>query len=133
LPPDRPAPALQAGIEVRAEEPLLPAAGRGERSTKTELYLVSEVQNVYRSQGVDINDKHIELIVRQMLKKVRIEDPGETQFLPGQLVDKPVLYRENARAAVDATERLSAQRTTGEDGEVEGVEEGEEDTKPAEA
>jgi DNA-directed RNA polymerase subunit beta' len=134
LPPDRPAPALRPGIEVRAEEPLLPAAGRGERSTKTELYLVSEVQNVYRSQGVDINDKHIELIVRQMLKKVRIEEPGDTQFLPGQMVDKPVVYRENARAAVDATERLVAQLSAGEgDGEtVEGAVEVEEDTRPAE-
>ena len=72
---------------------------RHDRSTKTELYLVSEVQNVYRSQGVDINDKHIELIVRQMLRKVRVDDPGGTHFLHGQMVDKPVLYRENTRAA----------------------------------
>jgi DNA-directed RNA polymerase subunit beta' len=55
------------------------------------------VQNVYRSQGVDIHDKHIELIVRQMLKKVRIENAGETDLLPGQLVDKVVLERENGR------------------------------------
>ena len=73
--------------------------GTRDRSTKTELYLVSEVQNVYRSQGVDINDKHIELIVRQMLRKVRVDDPGGTHFLHGQMVDKPVLYRENTRAA----------------------------------
>jgi len=66
-------------------------------STPTELYLVGEVQNVYRSQGVDIHDKHIELIVRQMLKKVRVENAGETDLLPGQLVDKVVLERENAR------------------------------------
>src|SRR5918994_1214404 len=57
-------------------------------STPTELYLVEEVQKVYRSQGVDIHDKHIELIVRQMLKKVRVENAGETDMLPGQLVDK---------------------------------------------
>src|SRR5207253_1819949 len=51
-------------------------------STPTELYLVGEVQKVYRSQGVDIHDKHIELIVRQMLKKVRVENPGDTDLLP---------------------------------------------------
>ena len=50
-------------------------------------YLIKEVQRVYRTQGVDINDKHIEVIVRQMLKKIRIEDNGDTEFLPGTLVD----------------------------------------------
>src|SRR3954464_14335071 len=65
--------------------------------TSTELYLVGEVQKVYKSQGVEIHDKHIELIVRQMLKKVRVENAGETDLLPGQLVDKNVLDRENAR------------------------------------
>jgi DNA-directed RNA polymerase subunit beta' len=55
------------------------------------------VQKVYRSQGVDIHDKHIELIVRQMLKKVRVENAGDTDLLPGQLVDRVVLERENAR------------------------------------
>ena len=64
-------------------------------STPTELYLVGEVQKVYKSQGVDIHDKHIELIVRQMLKKVRVENSGETDFLPGQMVDRVVLEREN--------------------------------------
>ncbi len=66
--------------------------------TATELYLVGEVQKVYKSQGVDIHDKHIELIVRQMLKKVRVEDNGGTDLLPGQLVDKLIFERENARA-----------------------------------
>ncbi len=70
-------------------------AGKG--STPTELYLVGEVQKVYKSQGVDIHDKHIELIVRQMLKKVRVENSGTTELLPGQLVDKVVLERENTR------------------------------------
>jgi len=70
-------------------------AGKG--STPTELYLVGEVQKVYKSQGVDIHDKHIELIVRQMLKKVRIVNSGDTDFLPGQMVDRPALERENAR------------------------------------
>jgi DNA-directed RNA polymerase subunit beta' len=68
-------------------------------STATELYLVGEVQKVYKSQGVDIHDKHIELIVRQMLKKVKVREAGDTELLPGQLVDKVVLERENARVA----------------------------------
>jgi len=59
-----------------------------ERRTKTEQYLVKEVQEVYKSQGVDINDKHIELIVRQMLKKVRVDQKGDTDYLPGQFVDR---------------------------------------------
>ena len=50
-------------------------------------YLLQEVQRVYRLQGVEINDKHIEMIVRQMLKKIRIEDNGDSDFLPGTLVD----------------------------------------------
>ena len=50
-------------------------------------YLISEVQKVYRNQGVDINDKHIEVIGRQMLKKIKIEDGGDTEFLPGALID----------------------------------------------
>src|SRR5262249_4344510 len=51
-------------------------------------YLLAEVQNVYRSQGVKINDKHIEIILNQMLRKVKVEDPGDTKFLPGEAVDK---------------------------------------------
>lgn len=50
-------------------------------------YMLQEVQRVYRLQGVEINDKHIEVIVRQMLKKVRIENNGDSEFLPGTLVD----------------------------------------------
>ena len=73
-------------------------------STPTELYLVAEVQKVYKSQGVEIHDKHIELIVRQMLKKVRVESAGDTDLLPGQLVDRVVLERENARVKVEKKE-----------------------------
>jgi DNA-directed RNA polymerase subunit beta' len=50
-------------------------------------YMIQEVQRVYRLQGVEINDKHIEVIVRQMLKKIRIENSGDTEYLPGTLVD----------------------------------------------
>jgi DNA-directed RNA polymerase subunit beta' len=53
----------------------------------TQKYLVDEVQEVYRSQGVDIHDKHIEVIVRQMLRRVRVVNPGDSQFLPAELVD----------------------------------------------
>jgi DNA-directed RNA polymerase subunit beta' len=55
------------------------------------------VQKVYKSQGVEIHDKHIELIVRQMLKKVRVDTNGDTELLPGQLVDRVVVERENAK------------------------------------
>jgi DNA-directed RNA polymerase subunit beta' len=60
-------------------------------------YLVNEVQEVYRLQGVRINDKHIEVIIRQMLKKVRVEDPGDTEFLATQQVDKWIFQKENTR------------------------------------
>ncbi len=70
---------------------LLEIRGRDE----TESYLVAEVQEVYKSQGVDINDKHIELIARQMLKRVRVDKKGETDCLPGSLVDRHALKRRN--------------------------------------
>jgi DNA-directed RNA polymerase subunit beta' len=57
-------------------------------------YLVDQIQEVYRQQGVPIDDKHIEIIVRQMLQKVRIEDPGDTRFLEGEMVDKIILRAE---------------------------------------
>jgi DNA-directed RNA polymerase subunit beta' len=66
-----------------------------ERRTRVEVYLVSQVQEVYKSQGVDINDKHIEVIVRQMLKKVRVDQKGDTDYLPGQFVDRHELRRAN--------------------------------------
>ena len=58
-------------------------------------YMTREVQRVYRLQGVDINDKHIEIIVRQMLKKIRIDEPGDTDYLPGSLVDILELEEKN--------------------------------------
>ncbi|MBD0339153.1 MAG: DNA-directed RNA polymerase subunit beta', partial [Thermoleophilia bacterium] len=75
--------------------------------TETELYLVGEVQKVYKSQGVDIHDKHIELIVRQMLKKVRVETPGDSELLPGQLVDRAAVERENARIKKEKGEQAT--------------------------
>jgi DNA-directed RNA polymerase subunit beta' len=67
--------------------------------TETEQYLVKEVQEVYKSQGVDINDKHIELIVRQMLKKVRVDQKGDTDYLPGQFVDRYEFAKVNEEVA----------------------------------
>ncbi len=61
-------------------------------------YLIKEVQMTYRMQGVDINDKHIEVIVRQMMRKVRIEDPGSTELLQGTSVEKRELYKANEAA-----------------------------------
>jgi DNA-directed RNA polymerase subunit beta' len=61
-------------------------------------YLVNEIQEVYRLQGVRINDKHIEVIVRQMLQKVEIEEPGETTLLAGEQVDRTEFEIENAKA-----------------------------------
>ncbi len=61
-------------------------------------YILEQVQSVYRSQGVEINDKHVEIIVRQMLKKVRIENAGDTDLLPGELVDMVTFQDENLKA-----------------------------------
>ncbi|HPK39162.1 MAG TPA: DNA-directed RNA polymerase subunit beta', partial [Bacteroidales bacterium] len=63
--------------------------------TKVQEYIVNEIQSVYRNEGVKINDKHFEVIVRQMMRKVEIVDPGDTRFLPEQLVDKWEFMQEN--------------------------------------
>jgi DNA-directed RNA polymerase subunit beta' len=60
-------------------------------------YLVTEVQSVYTSQGVTIHEKHIELIIKQMLRRVSVVEPGDTEFLPGQLVDRVIFQAENQR------------------------------------
>ena len=102
-------PEFVEGAEIRANTPITEGSvyphailendlryDRG--STTTERYLVDEVQKVYRAQGVDIHDKHIEVIVRQMLRKVVIDDPGDTKLLPEQVADRfTVLDRERAR------------------------------------
>ena len=64
-------------------------------------YLVGEIQNVYRVQGVKINDKHIEVMVKQMLKKTEIIDEGDTQFLKGEQVDLSELKEENEKIAIN--------------------------------
>ena len=67
-------------------------------------YMIREVQRVYRLQGVEINDKHIEVIVRQMLKKIRIENNGDTDFLPGTLVDVLDFEEKNEELAAEGKE-----------------------------
>lgn len=71
-------------------------------------YLVNQVQEVYRLQGVDINDKHVEIIVRQMLKKIRVTDPGDTSMLYGEEVDKKEFERENQKVASEGGKAAQA-------------------------
>jgi DNA-directed RNA polymerase subunit beta' len=95
---------VHEGDRVRAGEALMDGSPNphdylavlGDRELQR--YLVNEVQEVYRLQGVTINDKHIEIIVRQMLRRVRIEEVGDTEFVVGELVDKFVFQEENERA-----------------------------------
>jgi DNA-directed RNA polymerase subunit beta' len=94
---------VHEGDWVRAGEPLMDGSANPHDildvlgPNELQKYLVDEVQDVYRLQGVSINDKHIEIIVRQMLRKVRIEDPGDTEFLPGSQVSKMLFEEENDR------------------------------------
>ncbi|MCH8051525.1 MAG: DNA-directed RNA polymerase subunit beta' [Chloroflexi bacterium] len=74
-----------------------------------QMYLVEEVQKVYRAQGVTINDKHIEVIVRQMLRRVRIDSPGDTALLPGELVDRFRYEETNAKVLAEGGEPATAQ------------------------
>jgi len=94
---------VEAGDQIRAgqaltEGPLDPQEllrMRGPREVQE--YLVQEIQKVYRSQGVDINDKHIEVIVRQMLRRRKVTEAGDTEFLPGQVTDRFDFEDENRR------------------------------------
>ena len=73
-------------------------------------YLISEVQKVYRNQGVDINDKHIEVIGRQMLKKVRVEDNGDTDMFPGSLIDMYEFEEKNEQAQQEGKRPATGKR-----------------------
>ena len=73
-------------------------------------YMIQEVQRVYRLQGVDINDKHIEVIVRQMLKKVRIEENGDSEFLPGTMVDTLEFEDRNKELVADGKEPATGEQ-----------------------
>jgi DNA-directed RNA polymerase beta' subunit len=94
---------VHEGDWVRAGEPLMDGAVNPHNildilgPQELQRYLVDEVQKVYRLQGVTINDKHIEVIVRQMMKKVRVEDPGDTNFLISEQVDRKIFQEENAK------------------------------------
>ena len=72
-------------------------------------YLLKEVQNVYRSQGVGINDKHIEVVIRQMMSKVKIKEAGETELLPGDLVDVFTFEEENEKTIANEKEPATAE------------------------
>jgi DNA-directed RNA polymerase subunit beta' len=76
--------------------------------TALQNYLVQEVQKVYRSQGVDINDKHIEVIVRSMLRKKKVTDPGDTTLLPGQMLDNEKFVDVNIKVAADGRKPAQA-------------------------
>jgi DNA-directed RNA polymerase subunit beta' len=105
-------PEFVEGAEVRANTPITEGAvyphailendlryDRG--TTATERYLVDEVQKVYKAQGVDIHDKHIEVIVRQMLRKVVVDDSGDTNLLPEQVADRFAVLAENERVEAE--------------------------------
>ncbi len=77
---------------------------------RTQVYIVDEVQNVYRDQGVDINDRHVEVIVRQMLRKVKIDSNGGTEMLPGVLVELQQFQNANRKAIETGLEPAEAKR-----------------------
>src|SRR5881296_2579203 len=105
---------VHEGDRVKAGEPLMDGSPNphdylavlGDRELQR--YLVNEVQEVYRLQGVTINDKHIEIIVRQMLRRVRIEEVGDTEFVVGELVDKFVFQEENDRVLAQGKRAATA-------------------------
>ena len=80
---------------------------RGEKALTR--YLVDEIQEVYRLQGVKLNDKHIETIVKQMLRRVRIKEPGDTTFLVGEAIEKHVFFEENERIQANGGAPASAE------------------------
>jgi DNA-directed RNA polymerase subunit beta' len=108
--PERTKMLVSDGSEVKIGDPITDGPfnpkelmeTRGPR--ETQVYLVEEVQVVYRKTGVQIHDKHIELIVRQMTRRVRIHEPGDTPFLPGEKVDRRV-FREKNQEMVEAGKR----------------------------
>jgi len=105
----KPGDVVEAGQQITegvlAPQDILPVVGQ----EAVERYLVDEVQKVYRSQGVSIHDKHIAVIVRQMLRKVTIIGSGDTRLLPGELVDKLNYEDINARVMAEGGEPASAQ------------------------
>ncbi len=107
--------AVREGDRIKAGEPLMDGSANphdilsvlGEKELAK--YLVDEIQEVYRLQGVKINDKHIEVIVRQMLRRIRVKDPGDTTFLIDEQVDRHVFETENEKV-----KKKSGKPATGE-------------------
>src|SRR5919198_6350233 len=105
---------VREGDRVKAGEPLMEGSENphdilavlGDK--RLQEYLVNEVQEVYRLQGVTINDKHIEIIVRQMLRRVRIDDVGDTDFVVGELVDRFVFQEENEKVLTEGKRPATA-------------------------
>jgi len=106
---------VENGAEIRAGDPITDGPINPQEYLDTrgkdavQRYLVKEVQKVYRSQGVTINDKHIEIIVRQMLRKVRIDQPGDVDLLPTELVDRLEFEGANNRVLAEGGEPATAQ------------------------
>lgn len=107
---------VKDGAKVKAGEPLTQGSInphdilRVNGVTGVQDYIVKEVQRVYRLQGVDINDKHIEIIIRQMLSKVKVEESGDTNLLPGALVDILELRRINEKAVENGLQPATIKR-----------------------
>jgi DNA-directed RNA polymerase subunit beta' len=106
---------VENGQEIRAGDPITDGPINPQEYLETrgrdavQRYLVKEVQKVYRSQGVTINDKHIEIIVRQMLRKVRIDQPGDTELLPTELIDRLDFEAANNKVLAEGGEPATAQ------------------------
>ncbi len=106
---------VENGTEIRAGDPITDGPINPQEYLDTrgkdavQRYLVKEVQKVYRSQGVTINDKHIEIIVRQMLRKVRIDQPGDVDLLPTELIDRLDFEEENNKVLSEGGEPATAQ------------------------
>ena len=104
----------QDGQEVHAGEPLTSGPFNPQDILRilgkdaTQRHLVSEVQAVYRTQGITIDDRHIEIIVRQMLRKVRVDAPGDAELLPGEMVDRFVFEDINAKVLAEGGEPATA-------------------------
>ena len=107
---------IQDGVELEAGDELTEGSVnphdilriKGLRAVQD--YMIQEVQRVYRLQGVDINDKHIEVIVRQMLKKVRIEENGDSEFLPGTMVDALEFEDKNKELVAEGKEPATGEQ-----------------------
>ncbi len=107
--------AVSNGQKIRAGTPITSGqldpqdVLRIQGSDAVQMYLVREVQRVYRNTGVYLNDKHIEVIIRQMLRRVKVDEPGDTEMLPDDLVDRFVYTDANARVLAEGGEPATAQ------------------------